>query len=181
MYAFASPVYLESRVGGADTFSFLDGKLSDGALPNYDQDRDDDPGLLLKKGDGIGEVDPARRHRFWAPTNGGVLRGVPELEIWVSTKDHKTDKAGIVIASLEDCSASKADCTTIATGIGAFDQADFGTGFGRLRISMTDLDYELGPSRSVMLNLFVHDGSEDDLWFAYGTTEYPASFTIVAG
>ncbi len=181
MYAFASPVYLESRVGGADTFSFLDGKLSDGALPNYDQDRDDDPGLLLKKGDGIGEIDPAKRHRFWAPTNGGVLLGVPEVEIWVSTKDHTIDKTGVVIASLEDCSASKADCTTIATGTAAFDQADFGTEFGRLRISMTALDHELGPARSIMLNLFVHDGSEDDLWFAYGTTEYPGSFTMVQG
>ena len=111
----------------------------------------------------------------------GASAGFDNEERWRSRKPPAPPRGGPpadVLVSLEDCAASKSDCSVIATGIGAFDQADYGTGFGRLRIEMTELDYELGPARSVMLNLFVHDGSESHLWFAYGTTEYPASLTI---
>lgn len=176
----ASTLYLQGRPGGADTFSMLldaeqSKPLTVDELPNYDSDRDDTPGLLIQKGGGLDDYDPATRHRFAAEIDNVLLAGVPVLDIWVSTTDHNAERTGIVIVSLQDCAASRGDCATIATGLGAFKQAEFGERFGQLQIELTKLEHRLEPGRSLMLNLMVHDASDDDLWFAYGTTTYQSA------
>ena len=157
----------------------LDGTLAVGALPNYDTDRDSDPGRLVMKGViGLAETDNDKVQRWWEQLGPGLLQGTPTLDIWLAVIDFDVGKTGQVVAGIYDCAADKTDCNLLASGSSSVNQATFGSDFGMVVIVMSPIDVSLVADRGLMLRVAVSSGSDDDLWFAYGTTTYPTQLSI---
>lgn len=157
----------------------LDGALSSGGLPNYDQDRNDDPGLTVNRGSGLAEADGTKMQRWFTPLPAEtVLSGQPRLEIWAATRELDPSKSGMIVAGIYDCRTNKTDCVPLGSGSATFAQSTFGDGFGRVVITMPPIDHTLAGNRGLMLKVAVPNDSEDDLWLAFATTTYPTALTI---
>lgn len=155
--------------------------VSPGTLPNYDTDRDGDPGLMIKKGKGLDETDPTKRQRWAAPILSplaGQIAIDPVVHVWVATKDFDTGKIGSVEVGVYDCDASHGDCQLLSYGYEWFDQWDFDDDFGEVVVTMSPIDHAFAPGRSGVLVIATADDSDDDLWFAYGTSDYPSRIEI---
>ncbi|MGI9597695.1 MAG: hypothetical protein ACR2QK_16145, partial [Acidimicrobiales bacterium] len=180
----SAPVEVDLVIGGAGSTSSrsslpLATSAAAGPLPNYDSDRDDQPGLLLGKGAGLGETDQTKMQRWRSGTNlTGSVEGTPIVEIWAATKDFDTGKSGRLVAGIYDCNTALSDCGLLASGGATFRQASFGSEFGRVSIEMSPVATELGQGRALMLKIAVADSSDDDLWLAFGVTRYPASVRV---
>ncbi len=157
----------------------LNGFVQDVELRNYDSDRDDDPGLTVQIGTGLGEQDPSKRQRWLAePGDASQLDGRPTLDLWVATKDFDIDKSGRVLAGLYHCSATGDDCELLSQGDAIFDQATFGDDFGRVTINMAPLSVSVAPERAIQIELTAAESSEADLWLAYGTADYRTFLSV---
>jgi len=136
------------------------------------------PKLKVKKGDGLSETDAAKMQRWTTSAGGARIAGIPTLAVWVATKDFDTDKTGRLVAGLYDCDASHGDCVLLERQMATFDQGGFGDDFGRVTLTMAAVDHTFGASRRLVLKVATAEDSEDDLWFAYGTTSYPTHLRI---
>ncbi|MCP5031846.1 MAG: hypothetical protein GY939_08590 [Actinomycetia bacterium] len=134
---------------------------------------------MVKKGEGLSEQDQTKMQRWWyQPGSTTHVTGTPELELWVATKDFDTGKTGRLVAGLYDCPATPSNCTLLTTGGASFNQSAFGHDFGRVVITMGQVDTQLTSGRGLMLKIAVPGNSDDDLWIAYGTSTYPSAFTV---
>ncbi len=162
----------------SQAFLSLDGSLQNGTLPNYDTDRDSDPGLMIKKGDGLGESDLSKIQRWRSDAGGSRLLGWGTLTIFAATKDFASGKTGRFAIGLFDCDGSGSNCSALATQSASFDQANFGGNFGAVTVNFGSIDHTFASGRTLVLKLATASDSDDDLWFAYGTNTYPARLDI---
>jgi len=150
---------------------------SAGLLFNYDTNRDSFAGLLIAKGGaGFTESDPTK-HQRWRSGPMVVntsINGAPQLVFWSAIKDFGAiHKGGSVAAHL-----IATDGTTIVWSISANIQAADWQG-GSTSWVETSLTFGAPSPMSipagywVELVLVVEASSEDDMWFAYDTTNYP--------
>lgn len=176
----SSPQFLVGTAGAAQAFLALDGPLADGPLANYDTNRDDDLGLLLRRGSGLDETDSKRRQRFWTASEDGLqLSGTPRLQIWAAAENFDQSKVGEVLVGVFDCNESRNHCTLLTSGSSGFDQSSFGADFGLVTVTMASLDGEIAAGRTLVVTVVVGTSSETDLWLAYGTTSYAANFVLL--
>ena len=158
----------------------LDAPLVDRPLANYDSHRDNTPGLTLKRANTLAEAvaNPLFHQHFAIEADDGfLLSGTPTLEIWAAIKNDN-DKTGVVYAELLDCDSNTWDCVELGSARASFEQSSFGTTFGRVELTFPELDHDVDPGRVLLLDLYTHPDSDTHLWFAFGTTTYPASFSI---
>jgi hypothetical protein len=148
------------------------------SLPNYD-DRDADPGLVLKKGDGLSETAVDKMQR-WAREHTSTfdLQGTVGLTLWVATKDFDTGKTGQVEAGLYECNPAGNSCVLLAQGSASFDQADAGSDFAQVDIDVGSVNHSFSSGRSLVIKVAPMSTSDDDLWFAFGTATYPMALTL---
>ena len=148
-------------------------------LHNYDADRDDFPGLLIKKGGSedryIFPDGNFQNWRYTAPAGGLVLSGSVEVTLFSAMKDFTTDKRGHIQVYLRDCTGNS--CTTIASGSLDRRQWNDASGWSEDSILLSGLSYTVATGRQLELKIVVHDDSDDDMWFAYDTTTHPARLT----
>ena len=79
-------------------------------LPNFDPDRDSEPGLLLAKSSGgVGETDPTR-YQQWEVNPGAGNLSISKFVIWGAMKDKNNAKSGLIGVYLLDCGTS---CTLL--------------------------------------------------------------------
>ncbi len=167
---------------GLVTFSVpflpLGGTLLDGPLPNYDADRDSDPGLLFKNGAGLTETDATRMQRWWTPMVSATrVTGTPTLDLWVATWDFKPLR-GAVEVGLYDCSFFGSSCTLLSSAGASFDQESFGAAFGMISVALPAIDATIAAGRSLVLKVASDDSAEGHLWLAYGTATYPSVLRV---
>lgn len=172
---------LDNGPGGDTTSSeFLPlvlGSAGGGSLGDYDTDRDDRPGLFVKKSDGLSETDLKKRQTWTITLDADVvLDGQATLTVWIADKDfHDHDHELGIEARLTICSPT---CSTVRTGSWSED-APGGDTFRPVTIAFGGLDLALVAGDEVRLEVAVpKDLSERDLNLAYDATVYPAALTI---
>jgi hypothetical protein len=149
------------------------------ALPNFDPDRDDVPGLLIRKGGGgAGETNPAK-YQMWLAAEGElVLDGPATLSFWSAMKDFASDQKGQVKAFLLDCSPSGADCSEIASEARGANPWNEEGGWIAREIDFGPVSYTIAAGRSLAVKLVVTKRSQDDMWLAYDTASFASALSI---
>lgn len=164
---------------------------TNGALPNYDIDRDDADGLLLREAASglsqqLAETDPSK-FQLWSYTMPAATRlsGNARVTLYGAMRNMAADLNGRVRVFLLDCSSTTsagADCSTIAVGTVTrrpwSNAPDTWVGFTAF---MGDVDYSVSAGRAVVLKLVVGGAeSEDDMWFAYDAGGFVSTLRILA-
>jgi hypothetical protein len=148
-------------------------------LHNYDADRDDFPGLLIKKGGNEDRYSfPGGNFQNWrytAPAGGLVLAGNIEVTLFSAMKDFTADKRGHIQVYLRDCTGNS--CTTIGSGSLDRGQWNGASGWNEDTIVLSDVNYTVAAGRELELKILVDDDSDDDMWLAYDTTTHQARLT----
>lgn len=173
---------------GVSRFLLSDGTVSKPALPmgdvvppvplaNYDTDRDNAPGLLVRRGNGLGESD-TRKIQVWNQSGGLLIAGTPTIDLWVATTGFNDDDEGQLVLGLYDCTEKGDGCSSLGQSTISFSQKEFGVDFGLVTISLPTLSRTIGADRILQLRVATTSDSSDDLMFAFGTTSYPARVTI---
>jgi hypothetical protein len=149
------------------------------SLPNYDPNRDSDPGLMLQKSaDGWAEND-SKKYQMWVSSSEGMeINGQVTLNFWSAMKDFEDDKVGLVEAFLLDCSPGGGGCVLIDQASRESDPWNPSETWVSKTIDFGVVTYSIAADRSLALKLVVGDDSDDDMWFAYDTTSYPSSLSV---
>lgn len=146
-----------------------------GSLPNYDPERDEGPGLLIRRGgSGPDEKDPTK-FQLWNLRLTGQALTVDSLTLWASSAGKSTPGQSNFIAYLMLC---RPDCVVIdqqAAGVSG------SAGWQKVVVPIHgDVNaYQAGDR--LVVKLIVSPGSADDLWLAYGTQTYPAHLSTTNG
>jgi hypothetical protein len=157
----------------------LDGSPIPGPLPNYDTDRDDDPGLLLAKGSGLSEIDENKTQRWGLEPGNVILTGVPTLTLRAAVKGFDTTANGVVLAGLYDCDLTYADCSKVSSSAGQIDSSGTGgTDFGVATLVFDSIDHSFATDRTLVLKVTTGVRTGDALWLAYGTEAYDSMLSI---
>lgn len=147
-------------------------------LYNYDDDRDAFPGLLLQRGSGLSETDPAK-YQEWRSGPGAsplTINGTATVQIYTAMKDFATGNAASITAGLYDCNGAGTSCSLIASGTLSLDP--WPATWTRVAIDLGTVDHTFRGGRRMTLKLAVLDTSDDDLWIAYDTVDHPSCLAI---
>lgn len=146
------------------------------AVGNFDSDRNEEPGLTIKKaGDGFGTNDDTKV-QIWEFTFSEAMRiqGTPQLELYVAAKDFDSSKDLGIAVSIERCDTT---CSTITTstwssaGQSSWRQAIIGFGF---------VDETVDSGDVLRLRVIATDAlAEDDMMIAYDAVPFPAALRLV--
>jgi HD-GYP domain-containing protein (c-di-GMP phosphodiesterase class II) len=149
------------------------------ALPNYDIDRNVDPGLTIERSvAGLTTNDPALRQIWRAPSSALSLGSPVRLQVWLAPASDPVGGFMVVRAGLYDCATSGDDCTNLADDIGVLAPSvgvfsgvsfDLTPGGGR---------YDVPSGRIVEVRLAVAESSATDAIVAYDTDRFPSSMTF---
>jgi len=150
-------------------------------LPNYDPGRDAFAGIFLHKGgNGVNEADPEKVQK-WITASGSItISGTVSLTLYSAMKDFNTSKHGQIRAYLVECNADGTGPTTLANVIvnrGDWDVSNTGTWILDT-ISFGSVTHTISSTKRLGVFVTVHNGSGDDMWFAYGTTAYASRLTL---
>ena len=161
-------------------------------LFNYDTDRDACAGLVLgKTSAGLAETDTAKFQRWTTAslTTNLLISGDVTVDFWAAMKDFADGKAGEVTIFLRDLDES-GSYTEISSGTvsdsnwqGGPSAASCGSApplpFVEKTITMAGLSYNVAVGHQLEARVIVVDlGSEDDMWFAYDTVEFPSRVNL---
>ena len=167
------PLYLLAT--GVPSSTLSNTAASATTLLNYDSGRDAFAGLLIQKGaSNAGESDPVKYQR-WLSDSSVVYSGSLELRFWSAMKGFNNSKKGVVTAYLRDCNSSGIDCVATPLAVKTLTVSPWSGGSStwvQKTLSFGDVNLNLGSTRRLELKLIVDSPSNDDMWFAYGTTTF---------
>ena len=184
--------YLDASVEGSNSASSSYLRLSTtpssytGTVPNYDTDRNGDPGLTLEPTTlGLAETDPTKTQLWAVVASPGAqnVTGSMRLVLPTALKTFATTGKGKMIAGLYICDdpPSAAVCTLQDTatvdrpsgwsgGLNTFVSTVFDFGAVSLHIP---------GNQSLAVKVVVDSaGSADGMWLAFDTTQYSASVVL---
>jgi signal peptidase I len=179
--------YLNTPVEGVDSVAVTDLTLGTtkpayaGALPNYDTDRDADPGLTVVRGNlGLAETDPAKFQRWYLPPTPGAknFSGNVRLRLYSAVRNFHPTARGSMTAGLYVCALGPTNCNLQASvtvdrpggwAAGATTFVDTVFDFGAVNFPMPG-NHDIAVK--VVANAA---GSDDDMWLAYDTTTWSAA------
>ena len=142
-----------------------------GSLPNFDPGREAFPGLLVQKGSGsAGESDPTK-YQQWSYPVGGETLSIDEFVIWAAPKDFDEDKTISFNVYVLDCGGS---CQVLDSSRVTVS----GSGWSQKTVAVDVTNYTFGAGRSLRVKVVVDNDSDDDGWFAYATSTYPANLAL---
>ncbi len=142
------------------------------SLPDFDGDKD--PGLTIdKNSEGINETDP-EKYQQWEYDVSGLNVSVTQFVIWAAPKDFNEDKVVEVGAYLMDCGSS---CILLDTATKSISGT---TTWTRLELPLTITDRSFENGRRLVIKITVPDSSDDDMWFAYATSNYDAHLVVTS-
>lgn len=146
-------------------------------LPNYDIDRNDDPGLTLIASAGVlRSSDPAARQVWHLPADLDVVPADGSLTLWVAPLAAAPGDELHIRAGLFDCDAARLRCdrlvrdTLVVPATAGFAPLVFDLSLG----SATPL----APGHRAELRVAVPSASDVDVWIAYDTVDHPAALTF---
>ena len=157
-----------------------------GAVPNYDTNRNGDPGLTLEQTTlGLAETDLAKTQLWSFPATPGAqnITGNFRLVLPTALKTFATTGAGRMIAGIYVCddppafaACSLKDSATVdrptgwSGGLNTFVSTVFDFGA---------VDFLIPGNQSLAVKVVVDDaGSADGMWLAFDTTQYSASLVL---
>jgi hypothetical protein len=183
--ATGSAVHYLGTQGAGDTTStpvlpFTTTAPTAGTLPNYDTDRDAQPGLRIREADNhLGTGDPAKYQKWsMAVDTGLVLAGPATLDLWAAMAGFDAGEAGRVIASISSCNASGFECTQLAMGSARVVQDDAPGSFLPVTIDFGVVSASIPPNRTLVVKVVVDGDSADDMVLAYGTATYASALRL---
>ncbi|MBI5088961.1 MAG: hypothetical protein HZB15_08915 [Actinobacteria bacterium] len=147
------------------------------SLPNFDTDRDSNPGLLIRRGGALAVGDPARMQRFrLAPATPTRIDGSASVRLYVAPAGLLLDAMTVNVA-LAHCIGPTLDtCTVLATGsvgfVGLLSQ------FQAVDVGLGAVDATIAPPHALEVWVVADSSSSRDLWLAYDTTSRPSALTI---
>ena len=139
-------------------------------LANYDIDRDTAAGLLLRRGS----------RQLWSlpvPARS-VFTGDARVVFWAGAENFAVGGSVTLALTLQDCSSSMNNCTTIASATAVASQSV--AGFRRVEVSLGNIGPVVEAGRRLALRIEVQGSSPNHGWLAYGTTAFPAYLSIGA-
>ncbi|MEX1093741.1 MAG: hypothetical protein WEF28_11365 [Acidimicrobiia bacterium] len=173
----ASVLYLKSP--GVPTAALSASAPTAGSLPNYDPGRDDEPGLLLAKGDNGWQEHDHVKHQLWvAPAGAMSIDGGVSIEFWSAMKDMDDDKKGVIGAYLLECNPAGNNCALIGQGSSQKNPWSNSGSWVRRVIDFGHIDHDIPSGRALALKITVGNNSDDDMWLAYDTTSFPSALVI---
>lgn len=152
-----------------------------GALPNYDPKRDAFPGLLLAKGgSGPNETDATKVQQWITDFSPVTLQGEVTLTLFSAMKDFNRNKGGRLVLYLVETNPAGKNQQVLASAV--LRRTDWDTrntgGWIEDRVSFGQLTVEIPFPHRLGVVIVVHPDADDDHWFAYGTTVYPARLEV---
>ncbi|MDJ0924819.1 MAG: hypothetical protein QNJ77_09665 [Acidimicrobiia bacterium] len=180
--AFAATETFYLRGDGTPTASMSRHSPEARPLPNYDPERDSEPGLVLAKSDGGSkETDPTKYQQWLAADSPLILDGPASLTLWSAMKDYDDDKQGKIKAYLQDCDPEGSNCAVISTAQLERDPWDDDSEWWIERtLDFGYIAHKIEEGRALAVKLVVRGESEDDMWFAYDTAAFPSALNVVA-
>ena len=154
------------------------------SLPNYDQDRDADDGLLLNKTDlGLSESDATKFQEWRASSTSTIaLEGDVVIEIWAAIKDYGDGKRGVLTVFLRDRNPSGPSFNEI--GNATVYDADWQEGaldFIKTTLIIPGVNYTVPSGNQLVARLVVDNNSDDAMWIAYDTVAYKSVIKLALG
>jgi hypothetical protein len=151
-----------------------------GPVPNYDTDRNDDPGLTIRptpQGLTTTEPDGVQAWRF--PAAITELQGSATLELFITAADASGPGRLIVRAGVFDCDAAREACVRLVhdTVSGRPEAGTFVPFTFNLAVPATTL----AAGHGFELRVAAISGSMSDVWIAYDTADAPSTLTIDSG
>lgn len=145
------------------------------ALPNYDSDRDMQPGLLLQRGatsQSTANSSQIQRWRLGALLSDTQLAPNAEVEVMAAVKGYQRNKSVKLWAYLNEVDANGNLLREIASG--SYTANDWGDKFAPRKISFQNATTALHAGNQLELTLMLDNSSVDDLWLAFNTKTYPS-------
>jgi hypothetical protein len=148
------------------------------ALPNHDPGRDAYPGLLVARGgSGASETDPSK-YQQWITPSGVSLDGPTSLVFWAGIKEFASATRGVVEAFLLDCDSVGDHCSVVAQSRkDIFDWSERWGSWSEHSVEFGHVTHAVSEGRSLSVKIVVGADSDDDMWFAYGSADYPGRLT----
>jgi len=159
-------------------------------LPNFDTDRDDNPGLFLLRVDGgvgvqIAETDPAR-YQIWslAAERDLTLEGLGELNLWAATSQFQPDIRARVQVFLLDCpgeTTNGTECREMGRAFADRRPWTFTPGaWQNATIDFGDVVDVIPAGHTFAIKLTVAGpNSDDDMHFAFDAAGLSMSFSVI--
>jgi hypothetical protein len=151
------------------------------SLPNYDPGRDAFAGLLVQKGGSGATESDATKIQKWITSAGSItINGTVSFTLFTAMKEFQAGKGGKMVAYLVECNSSGGSPTTLASATltrNPWDVSGTGTWI-QDTISFGFVSRTIGSTLRLGVFIIVHSDSEDDMWFAYGTTTYNSRLTL---
>jgi signal peptidase I len=153
-------------------------------LPNYDVDRNTDPGLtLLPSNNGLDETN-ANRTQWWyqaVPSAGVQFDGATRVRIWSAMRNFNTTRAGELMAGLYDCVIWPAiSCVLIGSGTVTAAPWNPSAGWRETTIDLGALSTTVAAGHYLALKVVVGSTAGDRMWLAYDTTSHPAALEVLS-
>jgi HD-GYP domain-containing protein (c-di-GMP phosphodiesterase class II) len=147
-------------------------------LPNYDTDRNPDPGLTLVASPAmLLTTDPLGAQTWLFPASSTTVDGTVSLDLWIAPEGPPGPGQFEVRAGIFDCDADRTSCTrlvfdtqAIASTAGVFVPANFDLTIGA--------PYVAAPGNRLELRVATHSGSSNDAWIGYDAVGMPAQLVI---
>lgn len=138
-------------------------------VPNYDTDRDDEPGLTLEHAS-----DSRREQRFrWDTAQTIHLRGAITVQLHATGRNN----SGPFTLDVRMRSCRGADCTDIANRRESTISPE--QGFASITFDLGPIDAVLAAGDALELLITVPTESASDVWLAYGATVAASRFNFV--
>ncbi len=147
-----------------------------GSLRNFDTNRDEDKGLLVKKDGGGLSVTDSTKTQVWAWTSAaaGRFNGDVTLAVWLAAQDFEDDERIGVLASIELCNPG---CTRLGTAQWSASAAE--DTFRSAQLSFGAIDVPVPAGAKLRLKVVVPDElASTDVIFAYDASSYPSRLSI---
>ena len=177
-------LYLQNEPEGQDTTSSaylpMNGDVpTQSSLPNYDTNRDEDPGLRVKKGaDDQFTTDTGKVQRWTYTPSSDLTLTSAQVVFHSAVKSFETGKGGRVEWYLRHCTTSGTDCVELAQAVLVDENWQAGSnGFVERTTSFGPLS-QVVPAGRVLELVVIVPSFDDDLWLAYDTAAEPSRLEI---
>jgi hypothetical protein len=144
-----------------------------GALPNFDPGRDSFPGLLIQKGGGSGQTDPTK-YQEWRFDASNKTLSVKSFRIWAAPKDFDEDKTVRFAAYVMEC---KPSCSVLDSASAKIEEEE-GSDWKAIDLPLTVPARSFASGSHLVVKVTVEENSDDDMWFAYGTSSFDAHLQV---
>jgi hypothetical protein len=148
------------------------------SLPNFDTDRDSNPGLLIRKGGALAVGDPTRLQRFrlTMPTVSKIDADA-SVRLYAAPAVLLLDGMTVNVALAHCTGPSLDNCTVLATGSKGF--LGLLSQYQAVDITLGHVTATIAPPHVLELWVVADTSSSRDLWLAYDTSSRSSALTLV--